>query len=154
PSACTGDARPATPSPCAPSRAGGSSAATPAPAGARTGGAGAATNAAPPATNGGSPSGTSWPPPWTPRDVLPAPPVRRVRPHHHHHPGDPVIEDVQLTLHQAAAEARVKPQTIETWIHRGYLKPIPGPRPRRLRLADVLAAEAGRNQKMRRKPSG
>lgn len=64
-----------------------------------------------------------------------------------------MIEDVQLTLHQAAAEARVKPQTIETWIHRGYLKPIPGTRPRQFWLADVLAAEAGRNRKMRRKPA-
>lgn len=64
-----------------------------------------------------------------------------------------MIEDVQLTLHQAAAEARVKPQTIETWIHRGYLKPIPGTRPRRFWLGDVLAAEAGRNRKMRRKPA-
>src|SRR5690606_20014986 len=137
PSCAWTDAAPtATPCPCAPSRTGCSSSASTAPASARTGCAGAATNTGPPATNGGSPSGTSWPPTWRPRDVLPAPPVRRVRPHHHHHPGDPVIEDVQLTLHQAAAEARVKPQTIETWIHRGYLKPIPGTRPRRFRLAD------------------
>lgn len=62
-----------------------------------------------------------------------------------------MIQDVGVTVAEAAAQVGVKPKTVYKWIYSGALRPIPGTRPMRLWLADVFAAEASRKRTMRRK---
>ncbi|MDA2805720.1 hypothetical protein [Nocardiopsis suaedae] len=53
--------------------------------------------------------------------------------------------DVAVTAAEAAAQVGVTRATIDTWVHRGHLAPIPGARrPKRYWLSDVFATEAAR----------
>lgn len=53
--------------------------------------------------------------------------------------------DDQVTATEAAKEIQVSPDTIDTWVRRGQLKPIPGSgRPRRFWLSDVYTCETQR----------
>lgn len=61
-----------------------------------------------------------------------------------------MTDDVTVTAAEAAEQVGVSRAAIDQWVHRGHLAPIPGPRPRRFRLADVFAAEAARMRSMRR----
>lgn len=59
--------------------------------------------------------------------------------------------DIQVTTAEAAAQVGVKRATIDTWVHRKYLKPVnPKARPRKYWLADVFKAETTRNDALRR----
>lgn len=61
------------------------------------------------------------------------------------------MKDYQLTAAEAAAEVGVTRATIDTWVHRGHLKPVDRRvRPRKYWLADVFAAESTRNDNLRR----
>jgi predicted site-specific integrase-resolvase len=63
-------------------------------------------------------------------------------------------DDIQVTAAEAAREVGVKRATIDTWVHRGYLAAVdPTARPRRYWLSDVFAAEATRDDRMRRPPA-
>lgn len=64
------------------------------------------------------------------------------------------VDDVVLTAREAAAFLNVAPNTIYTWKHRGALKPVNERGRPRYRLRDVLAAEASRKRKHRRKADG
>lgn len=53
--------------------------------------------------------------------------------------------DYPVTAAEAAKEVQVSPDTIDTWVRRGQLKPIPGSgRPRRFWMSDVYTCEADR----------
>ena len=55
------------------------------------------------------------------------------------------MRDIQVTGKEAAAEVGVDPDTIDTWVRRGYLTPIPGTgRPRKYWLSQVFTTEAAR----------
>jgi DNA-binding transcriptional MerR regulator len=55
------------------------------------------------------------------------------------------VSDVKVTASEAADEVDVSPDTIDTWVRRGYLRPIPGSgRPRKFWLSEVFTAEAVR----------
>lgn len=55
------------------------------------------------------------------------------------------MRDYQVTAAEAAKEVQVHPDTIDTWVRRGYLTPIPeSGRPRRFWMGDVYRAEARR----------
>jgi len=64
------------------------------------------------------------------------------------------VNDLILTAREAAAFLGVAPNTIYTWKHRGALKPVNERGRPRYRLRDVLAAEASRKRKHRRKTGG
>lgn len=62
--------------------------------------------------------------------------------------------DIQVTAKEAAAQVGVARATVDTWVHRGYLTPIPGSgRPAKFWLSEVFTAEATRNDNMRRDPA-
>jgi len=53
--------------------------------------------------------------------------------------------DARMTGKEAAEEVGVSPDTIDTWVRRGQLRPIPGSgRPRKFWLSQVYTAEAAR----------
>ncbi|GAA1455512.1 hypothetical protein [Nocardiopsis tropica] len=51
-------------------------------------------------------------------------------------------DDIEVTAAEAAVQVGVARATIDTWVHRGHLEPIPGTgRPAKFWLADVFATE-------------
>ncbi|MDT0305082.1 hypothetical protein [Streptomonospora wellingtoniae] len=60
------------------------------------------------------------------------------------------MSDIGVTAAEAAVQVGVTRATIDTWVHRGHLTPIPDTSPRRYWLTDVFAAESGRQRTMRR----
>lgn len=55
------------------------------------------------------------------------------------------MRDIKVTAKEAAVEVDVSPDTIDTWVRRGQLQPIPGTgRPRKFWLSEVYTAEAAR----------
>jgi len=55
------------------------------------------------------------------------------------------VRDIKVTAKEAAVEVDVSPDTIDTWVRRGQLQPIPGTgRPRKFWLSEVYTAEAAR----------
>lgn len=55
------------------------------------------------------------------------------------------MTDIQVTATEAAAKVGVDRDTVDTWVRRGHLQPIPGSgRPRRFWLSAVYTAEAAR----------
>lgn len=56
-----------------------------------------------------------------------------------------VAGDIQVTGAEAAHRVGVATNTIDVWVRRGYLDPIPGTgRPRKFWLSEVYQAEARR----------
>jgi len=54
-------------------------------------------------------------------------------------------DDTKVTAAQAAVEVGVNRDTIDTWVRRGQLAPIPGTgRPRRFWLSEVYTCEVAR----------
>lgn len=55
------------------------------------------------------------------------------------------LDDDQVTAHEAAAHLGISRDTIDTWVRRGHLEPIPNTgRPRRFWMADVYTCETAR----------
>ncbi|WP_435107335.1 hypothetical protein [Nocardiopsis synnemataformans] len=53
--------------------------------------------------------------------------------------------DIAVTATEAATKVGVDRDTVDTWVRRGYLRPIPGSgRPRQFWLSQVYTAEAQR----------
>lgn len=60
--------------------------------------------------------------------------------------------DDQVTATEAAKQVQVSPDTIDTWVRRGQLTPIPGSgRPRRFWLSDVYTCETKRRVHWKRR---
>ena len=73
--------------------------------------------------------------------------MRRELAHYQHMRKQGIVKDWALTANEIAEELGISRSTVDSWVHRGHITPIPGSRPQRYWMSEVYAAEKARRER-------